>query len=164
MNIRSIAFLDTSFFQSALIGKYRQAFAPSTDPLHHGLDILPLTANTLREWKSGRALLSRIKAGAAPFFDGKSAELGDAAVLAVKPGAWIDWHADEGEYAESHLRLHLCIVPSPGAYVFCGIENAILPVGQIVFVNHRVLHSEINVGDYTTYKLVVDVKRPDADT
>ena len=99
----------------------------------------------------------------APFMDGKTPELGAAALVRLKAGGLVEWAKDEGPYAEAHRSLYLPIVPSPGAWVYCGGEAAVLPVGQLTFVNRRMLYSAINLGDHPVITLVCDVRAPDAD-
>lgn len=118
----------------------------------------------LTEWKSARALLGRIKTSLSPLpiMGGKPIELGKVMIVSLKAGGFVDWHIDEGEYAETHLRGHLCLIPSPGAWLLSGGEAAMPAVGVLTYFNNRVLHSAINLGDYPRVHLIVDVRRPDA--
>ncbi len=157
MNIQAIAFLDSWAFSATLFAKYKDRFAGS----HHSADFIPLRSSEsalpiLAEWKTAKTLLSRLRVAAAPLVGGKTAELGQAALVRLKPGGHIEWGCDETDY----LALHLAVVPSPGAWVYSGGESAVLPVGQLTFVNHRVLYSAVNFGDHPVIHLVVDVREP----
>lgn len=163
MNVQPLGFLDTSRFTAAFVLKHRVAMTPLTEsldtlPLRKGDEDLPILA----EWKSAKALLTRIRTAAAPYFDNQTPDLGDAAVMSMRPGGALDWSVEEGEYAESHRLLHLCLIPAPGLWVYSNGEAAVLPVGQLTFVNRRALHSVVNFGEHTGVHLVVDVKAPAA--
>jgi hypothetical protein len=49
-------------------------------------------------------------------------------------------------------------VPSPGAWVYAGGEAAILPVGQLTYVNARTPNTALNVGPVAYTQLFVDVR------
>lgn len=118
-------------------------------PLRLAEGALPILA----EWKTAKALLSRTRAALAPFFGGKTPELGEAALVRLKAGGHLEWG-----FADAGHSFHLPIVPSPGAWVYSGGEAAVLPVGQLTFVNRRVLHSAINLGEHPVIHLVIDAK------
>ncbi len=186
-NIVPLAFLDTSQFTATLVNKYRDQFGKDPrrektagSPHHDTQSILlrgpakPTAQNwfedieqvdypILKEWKSARNLLSRIKNAAAPFLKGQPAVLGKVMIVQLKPHGVVDWHVDEGEYAAAHYRTHLCLIPSPGAFVYSGPEMANLPVGQLTFFENRVLHCATNFGDFARTHLIVDVRRPEDD-
>ena len=160
MNIQPLAFLDTWAFASTLYARYKDRFGGD----HHSAEILPLrTAEDalpiLAEWKSAKALLSRLRVAAAPLTGGKTAELGAVALVRLKAGGYIDWSREEGEFHSVQLP----IVPSPGAWLYSGGEAAVLPVGQLTFVNRKVLYSAVNLGDHPVIHLVTDVREPSAD-
>lgn len=150
--------MDTWAFSATLYAKYKDRFAGA----HHSAELLPLRSAEgplpiLAEWKNGKALLSRLRVAAAPLVGGRTAELGQAHLVRLKPGGFVDWGRDETDW----LSLHMAIVPSPDAWVFSGGASAVLPVGQLTFVNHRVLYSAANFGDHSVIQLVVDVRAPD---
>ena len=116
----------------------------------------------MKEWKAARITMLKIRNAAAGLNGGKPVQIGKAMVVSLKVGGHVDWHTDEGEYAEAHLRLHVCLVPSPGAWLYSGGEAANIPVGQLTFFQNRVLHSAINTGPCARHHLIVDCRRPDA--
>lgn len=114
----------------------------------------------LQTYKSARMALTQIRKimgrGDEP------ADLGRCAIEVLEKGDSRPWVIDHGEYAESHIRLHCCLVPSPGAWLYAGGEGIVSPVGQLTAFNHLTLHSEINLGPVDRIHLVVDVRRHDA--
>ena len=158
MNIAPIGFLDTWAFSSTLFARYKDRFVGD----HHSLTMLPLRGPDgplpiLAEWKSAKALLARVRAASAPFTGGKTGELGEAALVHLKPGGFMEWTWEDTEYARLHHRLHLCVVPGPGCCIFSGGESGVLPVGMLTYVNRRVLHSAVNFGETPAIHLIVDV-------
>lgn len=184
MHIRPLGFLDASVMTANLLLRYKQHFADDTrrqtapGSAHHDTEMIllrgprmPAADNwqadveqvdqpLLGEWKSAQALLVRLKN--LLLQDGRPAVLGKAMIVKLKAGGHVDWHRDEGAYAEAHDRVHLCLVPSPGAWLYCGGEGANLPVGQLTFVNVRTLHSAVNFGTVARIHLIADIRRPDA--
>ena len=156
MNIVPLGFLDTWAFATALHNKYKDRFGGD----HHSMALLPLRteagpAPILAEWKSAKALLSRIQAAASPIF-GETPDLGAAAVVRLAPGGFVEWQTLASDWSS----LHLCIVPSPGAWTYSGGEGAVLPVGQLTYVNRAVMHSAVNLGNHPAIHLVVEARKP----
>lgn len=163
-HIQPLTFLDTWAMSSTLFARYKDRFGGD----HHSAAVLPLRSGDgplpiLAEWKSAKALLSRIRAAAAPFMDGRTPELGAAALVQLRPGGFVEWSADETPVDQSYSSLHLCLVPAPDAWVYSGGQCAVLPVGQLTYVNRRVLWSAANFSPTPAIHLVVDVRRAEAD-
>ncbi len=126
------------------------------------MSVLPLRSEDgalpiLAEWKSAKALLNRLRLMAAAYLNAHDLELGEAALVLLKAQGMVEWSVRESDWAS----LQLCIVPSPSAWVYSGGECSVLPVGQLTFVNRRVLHSAVNFGNHPCIHLVVDVRKPD---
>ena len=158
MNIQPLAFIDTWAFSATLYARYKERFVGE----HHSMDLIPLRSEEgalpiLAEWKSAKALLARIRVAAAPFMGDRTPDLGQAAVVRLKPGGFIEWSREE-----AGTSLHLPIVPCPGAWVYAGGEASVLPVGQLTYVNRRVPWSAVNFGEHSVIHLIVDVSVPDA--
>ena len=156
--IQPICFLDVWAFSAALFTKHKDKFGGD----HHSAAILPLRSEEgalaiLGEWRTARALLSRIRVAAAPIMEGRSGTLGAAAVVQLRPGGFVEWSADP----QAPPAFHLCIVPSPDAVLYCGGQSAVLPVGQLTYLNRRLLWSAVNFGPTPAIHLVVDVRGPD---
>lgn len=114
-------------------------------------------APLLSSWPSARQAIAAIAARLEPHFG--TVEYGKILVESLRPGGVIDWHAEAGEYAERHLRFHVCLVPSPGAMIYAGVEHASLPVGMLTVVNHLTVHSAVNLGPVARVHLVLDVRQ-----
>lgn len=169
MNLRPLGFLDVSRLAASYLLFASKEAADSRDQHHHGVRTLWLRqegedAGILtrdKPWKAGRAFLTKIRNETAPMFGGVAPVLGDVCLRSIVPGGRIDWHADHGEERSRIRQLHLCLIPSPGAWVYCGGEALVLNVGGATLVNHMVLHSEINMGPCTMTKAVVELIPPE---
>lgn len=161
MNIQPIGFLETENFQATFVLKYKSLLSADLN----GVDTLLLRSATedtpiLKDWKSARSLLAKIRNGATKFLDGKPAELGCVELQRFRPQTATPWRIDEDNGC---YRLHLCIIPSPGLWMMAGAERTMLPVGNLNFIEHTVLHSEANFSDHAAVHLVIDLKKPDVD-
>lgn len=183
--ILPVDFIDVSRMAAALVLKHSVHFADDTrrqdapGSAHHDTEVILLRgpvgeitreswfedvphADTglLLKWPSAQQVLAKIaqshmrRAGHEPIF-------GKAMVVSLKAGGHVDWHTDEGPYAEAHDRFHICLVPSSGAMTYCGGLGASLPVGQLTWLNNRALHSAINVGSNARIHLIVDIRKPE---
>lgn len=119
--------------------------------------------HVLGEWRSAKALLARLRNGAAAAFEGRATSLGRAWVEVLPPLSGTPWGADAGDYADAHIRTRTCLVPCPGAVSYAGGAQASLPVGVVTAYDPRLLTAEANFGEHARVHLVVDVRRPDAD-
>lgn len=164
MTIQPLGFLDTSAFTAAYVAKYKKSVEDGILNLRDARDDGEVTAlGVLKEWNSARALLQRLRAAAAPFFDGVTPELGKAWVEVLPPRSGTPWVVEEGDYALTHVRTRTCLIPSPGAISYCGASFVQLAVGTVNQIDHRQLCSEVNLGEHTRVHLVVDVRVPNAD-
>lgn len=124
-------------------------------------DVPHADTELLAKWPSARAVLAKIaeshlaRSGVVPIF-------GKAMVISLKPNGWVDWHMDQGSYAEAHDRFHVCLIPSAGALLFCGGQTMSLQVGSLCWVNNRALHSAVNFGANARVHLVVDIRKPES--
>lgn len=164
IHLRPLGFIDTSAMTAKLILSYRNRFEAMDD----GTERIVLSeANEatalLKEWKSATALLARLRNEAAPYFGGNPAQIDGAFIERIKTGVVTAWRADESEYAEEHVRAMICLVPSPGAWVYCGGESVVPMVGQIVLVNVLAQTTCANFGPCATIRLCLDVRRPEVE-
>jgi hypothetical protein len=155
MNLVPLGFLDVSAFAATYVQKYRSR--------EHPLVLRTVDGNTdlYTEWKSARALLTRIKNAAAPFTDGEPPELGNVTIETLAPGDYQPWHADESDYRREFHELRVCIIPSPGGWTYCAGEAMVLPWGQVVAVNRAAASCEVNFGPTSRTHLIVDIRRVD---
>lgn len=114
----------------------------------------------LGEWPSARRVIEKIaeshfnRAKLVPVF-------GKIMVVSLHAGGWVDWHIDQGPYAEAYDRFHIGLVPSPGAFLFSGPQGHILGQGELVYLNNRIPHSAINGGQIARVNLIFDIRRPE---
>lgn len=180
-----VDFIDVSRMAAALVLKHSGHFADDTrrqnapGSAHHDTETILLRGplgevnqkswyedvphsdcEILDKWPSARQVLEKIieshrrRAGMDPV-------LGKAMVVSLKAGGHVDWHVDKGAYAEAHDRFHVCLVPSAGAMMYSGGLGGSLPVGQLTWINNRILHSAINVGSNPRIHLIVDIRKPE---
>ena len=166
MTIKPLGFIDTSTFAAMfLLGKAQKERTENgvlrlRDIKDGEADASDLAI--LKEWKSARALLSRLRSAAAAYFDGVTPKLGRAWVEVLPPGVGTPWESEAGDYADNHVRTRTALVSNPGAVSYCGSAFAVLNIGWVNQVDHHQLCSELNIGDYPRVHLVVDVRIPDA--
>lgn len=165
MSIQPLGFIDTSAFTARfLTGKTQKERTENgvltLRDVKDG-DTVATDLAILKEWGSARAILSRLRNAAAPFFDGVTPVLGRAWVEILPPGAGTPWEADFGDYADLHVRTRTCLIPSPGALSHSGQAFATLMVGIVNLIDHKALCSEVNHGEHARVHLVVDVRVPD---
>lgn len=140
MNIRPLAFIDTSTLIYGFVHRRREPRA---------LDVA-----TLEAWPAMRKMLARLANEASMLLDGRPAEVvaAEIDVLEVQEArTW--WSQPDAQF----FRLHLPLIPSPSAALYCGGEIATPPVGQLTFVNPRVLNSAANFGTSPRVHLVADI-------
>ncbi len=163
MSIQSIGFLDTSMFTARYLMKYRDKAENGILNLRIAEEDEIVDAPILKEWNSGRALLSRIRSAAAPFFNDRTPTLGRAWIETLPPLAGTPWASEVGEYADQHARLRTCLVPAPNAISHSGQQAATLLVGAVHLIDHKALCCEVNHGEHPRVHLIVDVRIPDVD-
>lgn len=166
--IRPAGFIPTDQFTAFFVAKYRARLdqgllylrdIPPTDVFAEPKD-LPI----LREWKTARALLARFKSIAAPLLRGEQAEFGKVWIEQLPGNCGTPWLLEEDDYAQAHIRTRTCLIPAPDAYSCSGLERVLLSVGVVNIIEHRVLHSEMNLSPYPRVHLIVDIKRPEPET
>lgn len=153
--IQFIAFLDVSAFAA----RYELTHKRSPD-MQDGVLVLRDAEGErpiLKEWKGARALLARIRAGAAAYFDGVTPDLGRAWIETLPPQSGTPWALEDDS---SFVRTRMAIVPSPHAFSYSGSMSGSLAWGALNVVDHRALSSEVNHGDTARVHLVVDIVRP----
>jgi hypothetical protein len=167
VNIRPIHFIDAAAMTAALLTRHKTSWSEPLD----GVQLMPLRATApdeersaqtplLRDWPSAKGVLAQIKKVAAALLEGNEVVFGDVVLERFAPQAYTPWLRDEGDYADRHYRLHLPLVPSPGAMVICGGETWSPAALMLTWVNHQALHSTLNLAEYPFIRLVVDVEKP----
>lgn len=165
MTIQPLGFLDTSAMMAMYVVKYAKSVDNGILSLRDFKDDEsdPSDLAILREWKSARAVLARIRSAAAPFFDGVVPSLGRAWLEILPPLAGTPWSSEADDYAEAHRRTRTCLIGGPGAMSYSGPAAANLLPGMVNLVDHRTLCSETNTGDFPRVHLIVDIKVPVED-
>lgn len=82
-------------------------------------------------------------------------ELGRAMLVELRPGGVIDWHADQGAYAEHFQRFHLCL-SGESCLFHCGDEVVVMQPGELWWFDHRTEHYVRNAGPIPRVHLIVD--------
>lgn len=161
MSLQQIGFLDVSYVAAAWITKFRKEAQDGILKLRdfEGEDVVDLPV--LTDYRNAKALLARLKAGAAPFFDNIAPLLGMAWIEVLPPHSGTLWEAREDDYAQGHVRTRTCLVPSPGAISHCGQVSANLLVGNVTALDMKLLCCEVNHSEHPRVHLVADVKVPD---
>lgn len=184
MNLLSFAFVDTAMFGATLTLKYarhfgaddRREMAPGSphhdtqcialrgpadpDPANWQADVEHVDYPLFGEWTAARNIVARAENEIARHLGMQNAVLGKVLVVTLKPGGAIDWHTDEGGYAETHVRFHLPVLPCAGAVLHSGGETLMPGVGNLTYFNNRVLHSAVNLGPVPRVHLIIDVRKP----
>ena len=164
MSFQQIGFVETAQATARWAIKYHQQAVDGALWLRREGDDGEIADHPiLQEWRSAKALLTRIRNAAAPFFANQAPRLGRAWVEVLGPLAGTAWTCEAGEYADSHLRTRICLIPSPGAVSLAGGASAALQVGWAHVYDPRLLASEVNFGEHARVHLVVDVRRPDPE-
>lgn len=161
MSLQQIGFLDVSHVAAFWVAKFRKQAAGGVLKLRDfdGDEIVDLPV--LTEFRNAKALLSRLRAGAAPFFDNVTPLLGLAWIEILPPHSGTPWEAREDDYAKGHVRTRTCLVPSPGAMSYCGVVGSNLLVGNVTALDMKLQCSEVNHSEHPRVHLVADVKVPD---
>ena len=183
MSFTPVAVIDVWGLQASLFGK-RQQFSKATarhmpgsphhdsesivlrgpkadweDPIQWLADLPHVDAAILKDWKAASNVLSRIRK--ALIKDDHVPVLGKAMLVSLKPSGWVDWHIDEGEYAEKHDRFHLPIVTNPGAMLYSGSNQMSPACGILTWINNRQPHCAVNLGKTPRVHLILDVRKPE---
>lgn len=154
-------FMDTAQFTAYFVLKYRSQMQSGILDLRAIRDAEPEDMPILKEWKTARALLLRYASAAAAIFDGRRATLGRVWIETLPGFSATPWMIEEDDYAQTHVRTRTCLLPAPDAYSLSGLDRLLMVPGSVNVIEHRVLHSEINLSSYPRTHLIVDVKRPD---
>ena len=161
--ITPLGFIDTSTFTSMFVVKYKERMKDGLLWLRGSPDTVVEIddASIMKEWKSARALLQRIKNKVAETTKAP-AELGRAWIETLEPHSGTPWSMDPDEHTASFVRFRICLLGAPGCWSFSGNQNAQLAVGVVNLIENRVICSEANFSDYPRTHLIVEVSRPDA--
>ena len=184
LNLLSFSFVDTSLFSATMTLKYGKHFAdndcpanlsafPFQDTKHillrgpsdpspenWGADVDQVDYPLLGGWPSAQKLLSDIASKISTHIGVDDLRIGKVYLESLRPGGIIGWQVDETPYAKRQARFRLLCGPCAGGTWFAGGDSLLPGVGNLTFVNHRTLHSAINLGPVPQISLVIDATRP----
>jgi hypothetical protein len=158
-------FLSTAEFTAMFMVKYKERMKEGILRLRDipEADDDAVDLPIMKEWKTARGLLTRFKNAAAPLLNGQPAVLGKAWIETLPGNCGTPWLLEEDDYAQAHIRTRTALIITPENYSMSGVDRISLGVGVVNVVEHRVLHSEINLGPHPRTHLIVDVRRPDGE-
>lgn len=176
-NLFSFAFVDPSMFFSTMTLKYGRHFdeVGQPQPPFNDCRLMMLRAPAgddwladseqvdyplMTEWPSARQLTAAVGAKVTELLAAENFQIGRVYVESLKSGGVIGWHADESAYAKAHQRFRLLVSPCAGGCWYSGSESIAPGVGNLTYVNNRVLNSAINLGPVPQISLVIDIRRP----
>jgi hypothetical protein len=183
MNLASFAFVDPSMFFATMTLKYGRHFtgndvpkflnaAPFQDCKHivlrgptdrewWGEDNEQIDYPLLAEWPSAQRLLEDVSRQMAVHLGApQNLQLGQVMVRALAPNGVVAWHVEDSAYAKHHHRFQLLVSPCAGGYWYSGGELLAPGVGNLTYINHRVLNSAVNLGPVPQISLIVDARAP----
>jgi len=160
--IRPLGFLDVARLSGSFTMIFAKDMVDSRDVVDHDVRHFWLRhegrdVENDKPWKAAKGFLTRLRNEAAPLFGNRAPSFGDVFVRSIAPGGRIDWHTDP---APVH-RVHICLNPSPGGFLFSGGMSICPAVGNLLLVEHRILHSAINLGPCPLVELVTELVSPD---
>lgn len=161
MNFVPVSFVDASYCTAAYTTRYRARLQPSLDGEMEAIQLMRdgKPSSILGEWKSAKALLSKVRNAAAPFMKGKPAVLESANIISIGVDKALSWKKPDpgGPWAM------LTLLPSPGAVLISGTEMHLPPVGQLTLISRDSFFSIVNTGPVPVVFLNVEARMPDAD-
>ncbi len=184
MNIQPIGFVDPTMIAATLALRYGEHFDDDTrrqdapgsahkrtkvillrgpenpGPENWMEDVPHIPTDVFREWTAAQDFMGRIERLMNHAYGNRELSFGKIMIVRLEPGGWVDWHRDEGPYAEAHNRFHVCLSPCWGAWLYSGGEGATMTAGNVLAFNNRALHSAANFGDIPRVNLIFDIKKP----
>jgi hypothetical protein len=174
MNLISFAFVDPSMFFATMTLKYGRHFndndqsklavkqlvlrGPADNDF--SVDGEQIDYPLLAEWPSARLLLEDIHKQIVGRIGVQNPQIGQVVVQSVAPDAHIPWRTDNSPYAQRYNRFKLLVSPCTGGCWYSGAEALAPIMGNLTYVNHRVLSSVVNLGPVPQISLIVDARAP----
>ena len=174
MNLVSFAFVDPSMFFSTMTLKYGRHFNDN-DQAQSALKQIVLRGPAdgdfsadneqvdyplLMEWPSARLLLEDIHKLIVGHIGVQNPQIGQVIVQSLGPDAHIPWRTDNSPYGQRYNRFKLLVSPCTGGCWYSGAEALAPVMGNLTYVNHRLLHSAVNLGPVPQISLIVDARSP----
>ena len=183
LNLVSIGFVDPSVFAATMTLKYGKHFAdndrppvlssfpfqdtkhiilrgPSVDPNDWEGDVDHADTKLLHGWPSAQKIIADVGAKITEQLGAPNLQLGKAYLESIRPGGHVGWQVDDSPYGRAHARFRMIVTACAGGCWFAGGDSIPPGVGNLTFVNHRTLHSVINLGLVPQVSLIVDARKP----
>ena len=174
MNLVSFAFVDPSMFFSTMTLKYGRHFLDNDQSqlplkrivlrgpvdLDFSADCEQVDFPLLAEWPSARLLLEDIHKQIVGHIGVQNPQIGQVVVQSLAPDSHIPWQLDNSPYAQRYNRFKLLVSPCTGGCWYSGAEALAPIMGNLTYVNHRVLNSAVNLGPVPQISLIVDARSP----
>ncbi len=184
LSIASFAFVDVSVFSATMTLKYGKHFSDNDRPailsqppfqdLRHIIlrgpaddadanwyfDVDQIDYPLLKEWPSAQRLIEDVQPRIGELLGAQNLQIGRVYLESLRSGGHIGWHIDDTAYGKEHVRFRLLAAPCAGGCWFSGGDSLPPGVGNLTYINHRLLHSAINLGPVPQISLVIDARRP----
>jgi|HubBroStandDraft_3_1064219.scaffolds.fasta_scaffold123480_2 hypothetical protein len=179
MNLFSFAFVDPSMFFATMTLKYGRHFSDNDQPRIEtpfqdcqrivlrgpadgdwSADREQADYPFLAEWPSAGKLIEDVSKQIKMHLAAENLQLGQVVVRSLAPSGVIGWHIEDTAYAMRHHRFVLLASPCAGGSWYSAGESLAPGMGNLTYINHRVLHSYVNLGPVPQISLIVDVRAP----
>jgi hypothetical protein len=174
MNLASFAFIDPTMFFATMTLKYGRHFNDDGQanaalkqiilrgPKDHDFsgDTEQIDYPLLGEWPSAHGLLDNIEKQIIAHIGAQNPQIGQVIVQSLAPDSHIPWLADNSAYGQRYHRFKLLVSPCTGGCWYSGAEALAPIMGNLTYVNHRLLSSAVNLGPVPQISLIVDARAP----
>lgn len=92
--------------------------------------------------------------------DIQAREIGRVLIVKLFPNSAVDWHIDEGAYANTFSRFHIALKTEPDCILKCGTETQHFRKGEAWWFNHKAPHSAVNPTEEPRIHLIFDAITP----
>ena len=174
MNLASFAFVDPTMFFATMTLKYGRHFNDNgqeqsalkqivlrgpADRDFYG-DTEQVDYPLLSEWPFAQALLENIHKQITSHIGVQNPQIGQVIVQSLAPDSHVPWMIDNSHYGQRYHRFKLLVSPCTGGCWYSGAEALAPIMGNLTYINHRVLNSAVNLGPIPQISLIVDARAP----
>src|ERR1700693_153422 len=72
-------------------------------------DVPYFPTDLFREWTAAQEFMGRVERLVSNAMASPEPDFGKIMIVRLEPGGWVDWHKDEGPYAEAYARFHITL-------------------------------------------------------
>lgn len=113
------------------------------------------------ECSAYQVLRKEIDAVVDPVLDAiRPTEIGRMMIVNLRAGGIVDWHADEGDYADHYSRFHICLESLPGSVLITQSGMQHMRPGEAWWFNHKARHCARNNSIGRRVHLIFDAVSP----